>query len=196
MRPALWLMDRFGVSEALVGDLLEGQYRHRSRLRFWRQTIVAILNATRHDVLGHGALALRAVLVGWTLHWLIAQCRRPAVQLMAGWAWKVNLWLTWHLGVYIPVSLLIVEGLGAIITGWTVSRLHRPYSMPMVLVYVATVLVFGLGGFFNSFQRAVSEFGVMDLAINSVFPLVIVPLAMVLGGLLSIPHSGRHPITQ
>jgi hypothetical protein len=131
MRPALWLMDRFGVSEALVGDLLEGQYRHRSRLRFWRQTIVAILNATRHDVLGHGALALRAVLVGWTLHWLIAQCRRPAVQLMAGWAWKVNLWLTWHLGVYIPVSLLIVEGLGAIITGWTVSRLHRPYSMPM-----------------------------------------------------------------
>ena len=115
---------------------------------------------------------------------------------MAGWAWKVNLWLTWHLGVYIPVSLLIVEGLGAIITGWTVSRLHRPYSMPMVLVYVATVLVFGLGGFFNSFQRAVSEFGVMDLAINSVFPLVIAPLAMVLGGLLSIPHSGRHPITQ
>jgi hypothetical protein len=115
---------------------------------------------------------------------------------MAGWAWKVNLWLTWHLGVYVPVSLLIVEGLGAIITGWTVSRLHRPCSMPMVLVYVATVLMFDLGGFFNSFHRGLSEFGVMGLAINSVFPFVIVPLAMVLGGLLSIPHSGRHPIAQ
>ena len=118
------------------------------------------------------------------------------MQLMGGWAWKVNLWLTWRLGVYIPVSLLIVEGLGAIITGWTVSRLHRPYGMPMVLVYVVTVLVFDLGGFSSSFQRGVSEFGVMGLAINSVFPFVIVPLAMVLGGLLSIPHNGRHPITQ
>jgi hypothetical protein len=107
MRPALWLMDRFGVSEALVGDLLEGQYRHQSRFRFWRQTIVAILNATRHDVLGHRALALRAVLVGWTLHWIIAQCRRPGMQLMAGWAWKVDLWLTRSLGVYIPVYFLI-----------------------------------------------------------------------------------------
>jgi hypothetical protein len=36
----------------------------------------------------------------------------------------------------------------------------------------------------------------MGLAINSAFPFVIVPLAMVLGGLLSIPHGGRHPITQ
>jgi hypothetical protein len=193
MKAACWLMDRFGVSEALVGDLLEGQYRHRSRFRFWRQTIVAILNATRHDVLGHGALALRAVLVGWTLHWIIAKCRRPGMQLMAGWAWKVDLWLTRNLGVYIPVYFLIEESVGAIIIGWTVSRLHRPYSM---LVYVATVQLFDLAGFFNSFQRGLSEFGLMGLAVNSVFPFVIVPLAMVLGGLLSIPHSGRHPITQ
>ena len=106
------------------------------------------------------------------------------------------LWLTRHFGVYIPVYFLIEEGVGAIIIGWTVSRLHRPYSMPMVLVYVATVQVFDVGGFLNLFHRGLSEFGVLGLAINSVFPFVIVPLAMVLGGLLSIPHSGRHPITQ
>jgi hypothetical protein len=51
----------------------------------------------------------------------------------------------------------IVEGIGAIIIGWTVSRLHRPYSMPMVLVYVATVQLLDLGGFFNSFQRGLSR---------------------------------------
>jgi hypothetical protein len=43
MRLAFWLMDRFGVSEPLVGDLLEERSRHRSALWQWRQTLVAVL---------------------------------------------------------------------------------------------------------------------------------------------------------
>jgi hypothetical protein len=186
MRPVIWLMDRFGVPDALVGDLVERQDRQPSRLRFWRQTVGAILNAVRRDVLGHGALAVRALLVGWTLHWLVVQCRQPVMWMSAGWAWKANLWLTRSLGVYIPVPFLVVEFVGALAIGWTVSRLHRPHGMAMVLVYLATVLVFYLGGFFNSLPRGVAAFGFVDLAVNALFPFVVVPMAVIGGGLVSV----------
>jgi hypothetical protein len=58
--------------------------------------------------------------------------------------------------------------------------------MAMVLVYLATVLVFYLGGFFNSLPRGVAAFGFVDLAVNALFPFVVVPMAVIGGGLVSV----------
>lgn len=99
MRLAFWLMDRFGVPEPLVGDLLEERSRHRSALWQWRQTLVAILWTVARDIRAHRWLAARAVVTGWAVGQLAAPIRRIAMPLMSGaWVSNSEQWLVNSLG--------------------------------------------------------------------------------------------------
>src|SRR5436190_926291 len=62
--PTLWLMERFGVGQDLVGDLIERFARGRSRIWFWRQALLAIAIGSVRDIAGHKLLFVRAVVIG------------------------------------------------------------------------------------------------------------------------------------
>ena len=112
---ANWLLARFDVDEALIGDLVEEYGRDHSRAWFWRQTVVAVIKTGATDVHSHKLIAIRAVVIGWMVESLV---------------------------------------------GWTMKQ-------------------FVIGG-------------VYGLAFNSVFPFIVVPAGLMLGGLLSAqPHRGR-----
>jgi hypothetical protein len=179
------LMERFRVDEALIGDLIEQHHAGRPVLWLWQQALVALAKTAIDDVGRHHWFAVRAILVGWSLHALVSLCRRPAMLLMAGWSWKVDLWLTQTLFVYIPISFMVVEGVGAAAIGFIIARLNRPYGLSMVSLFVISMLIVDAIGFINSFQRGISAFGPVGLAINSAFPFIIVPVAFLTGACLA-----------
>jgi hypothetical protein len=194
---ANWLLERFGVDEALVGDLVEEYGRNRSRVWFWRQTLVAVIKKGATDIRSHKLLAVRAVVIGWMVASLVGWTTKQFVGplLQGSWSWRSEVWLDAQLGFrIIPLPFLMTTAIGAVVTGWVVARLHRPRAMSMLLIYMASFLLFEVGGFVNSFERGLRSFGgIYGLAFNSVFPFIVVPACLLLGGLLSAqPHRGRN----
>jgi hypothetical protein len=68
---ATWILERLGIDDALVGDLLECG-RGRSALWFWKQILIAAGTGIWRAILGHKLLALRAVVTGCAVNgvWL------------------------------------------------------------------------------------------------------------------------------
>jgi hypothetical protein len=183
MRAACWLMTRFGVHDSLIGDLA-GHRRGRSAVWLWRQALVAIASAVVAVVGRHYWLAVRAVAIGWASYALVARGHRPAMWAMSDWAWKVDLWLSRTLLVFIPTSFMMVEAAGAVAIGWVVARLHRPYSLPMASMFIVSLLLFDAAGFVNSWRGFDTA-----VAVNAIFPFGIVPLLVLFGASLGAGSS-------
>jgi hypothetical protein len=197
MRPAVWLMDRFGVSEILVGDLVEERSRKHSTLWLWRQVLVAIAGTVAGDIRAHKWLAIRAVVLGWGVGQFVAPFRRILIPLMSGrWVWLSEGWLDNALGFPVmPLPFMIVMSAGAVITGLVVARLHRGHEMSMVFAYIGALLLFYTFGFFNSLARGLQAFGGMyGLAVNSLFPFIVTPALVVIGGLLTGTRHRGQPV--
>ena len=72
---ATWLAQRLVSGprrESLLGDLIEQYRQGRSGIWYWRQVLAAILVGTVHDLAAHKTLALRTLMIGWTLYYLFA----------------------------------------------------------------------------------------------------------------------------
>ena len=68
MRPpssAVWLMDQFGVSESLRGDLVEQFLKGRSAAWLWRQALTAIGVTMTKQVRLHWSAIFAWALVVW-----------------------------------------------------------------------------------------------------------------------------------
>ena len=74
---ATWLLQRFGVHEAIVGDLIEQRHHGRPSLWYWRQIFLAILARTISDARRHKLLTFRAVAVGFVTLWLCNSALEP-----------------------------------------------------------------------------------------------------------------------
>jgi hypothetical protein len=133
MRPsppvvATWLMERFGVGKALVGDLVERYARRRSRVWFWRQALLAIALSSVKDLVEHKLLFARALLIGYASLWALTNLAYIVVPLFMDVA-PVRQVFVLRLLMFAIVMLI----------GWLIGRLHRPYSGAMVLGFVAVV---------------------------------------------------------
>jgi hypothetical protein len=64
MNIAVWLLDRFGVPDAVVGDIIERSRGGKSGWWIWRQTIGAIVARSLHEARRHPWVALRGVALG------------------------------------------------------------------------------------------------------------------------------------
>ena len=72
---ATWLAQRLVSGprrESLLGDLIEQYRQGRSGIWYWRQVLAAILVGTVHDLAAHKTLALRTLMIGWTLYYLFS----------------------------------------------------------------------------------------------------------------------------
>jgi hypothetical protein len=138
---AVWLFERLGLDAALAGDLSEEWARGRSTIWYWWQVLIAIWIGIWDAIFGHKVLALRAVATG---------CAVNAVWLFL---WSKFL----HLGL--PVSppgtkRLMMESVACLLlilltqslTGWIVARTHRAHAIPMVLVFMAWLVLWYVAG--------------------------------------------------
>jgi hypothetical protein len=48
-----WLLERFGVEQALIGDVVEECVRGRSLFWCWRQVLTALVSRTAQDISAH-----------------------------------------------------------------------------------------------------------------------------------------------
>jgi hypothetical protein len=65
------LLKRFGVDDALIGDLTE-EYGRRSAVWYYRQVLVAIIGSVLRAIREHRLLAARAVVTGLVVQALLS----------------------------------------------------------------------------------------------------------------------------
>jgi hypothetical protein len=131
-----WIFDRLALDVALVGDLREERAQGRSTIWHWRQVLIAICIGISRPIFQHKVLALRALATG---------CAVNAVWLFL---WSKFL----HVGLPVrpeisfeSIGSLAIILLTQVATGWVVARTHRPYAIPMVLVFVIWLVLWHLG---------------------------------------------------
>jgi hypothetical protein len=141
------LMTRFGVPDALIGDIVEGRPRH-SRLWLLREILAATLHAAASAVIHDPAAALRAgilsvgMTVGWyecALHvylWVSASSliqESSAHSLLFLFMWQIY-----------ALPLNLVWCVGALMTGWIVVRLSQINRPPLALLVAVAELPLAL----------------------------------------------------
>ena len=110
---ATWLVQRLGVRESIVGDLIERYGLRPSRAWYWRQVALLVVIQLTERVRTHKALTISVALtasMGWVLFRLPAQFLHMA---LAAW-----------------VLLYVSGGLGIILLTLADSR-HRQQSLFM-----------------------------------------------------------------
>jgi len=81
------LLQRWGVDEALIGDLAEQRAAGRSRAWFWRQVIAAVARRLVSDVIAHPFRTMFAVAIGLILRRLTLAAwgtNGPAIDMQIG----------------------------------------------------------------------------------------------------------------
>jgi hypothetical protein len=141
---AIWLMNRFGIAESVIGDIVEQFPAGRSQLWFWRQTCGAIVLAILDDVAKSPFFVIRAVLSGLLL---LAACQgffrwtQPSLDM-----WISGLILD-QVSLSRPVLLLVVGFVNALVAvpawlmvGWLVARSHRRRVVVLLVAVVWTIV--------------------------------------------------------
>lgn len=182
MRAAIWLMERFGVADALMGDLVEASAHHRSMWLWW-QAIAAIASALAKDIGRHPVLALRATVVG--------MCALTLCSIPTEWLWRqVNMPLMYALGYvglqhqHVLASEMVRTMLftpSALGTGWFVARLHRTRTPAMVLPLLALTWSIDVPEFWRVLMNALDQARFRPYLAVNLFWLVMFNLSILVG---------------
>jgi hypothetical protein len=211
MNAALWLMDRFRVPDALIGDLVERQRAGRSAAWLWRQAVAAIFEATRRSVLNQKGVALVTALVSaaglffwvessWALYlWLSDKWINAWASPGATWVHGVRVGGFWNRGLFVwwelyGGGLSLLWCIGSALIGRLVARTQ---SMALVLVSVAAQLPFILWWGVPIWLRAAGYAGLpparpLNLRVVAAVVLVGMPLSAIVAG-LSAAQRGPFP---
>ena len=121
---ATWMLERFCADVALAGDLIE-QYREGKSLAwYWKQAIAAVSVYSVSQILEHKWLAVRAIVTGYVICYVLNNMflhgvLKPVMDTTA-----------------LRVAYMFIGYAFWVANGWTIARLHRPYSTAMVMAYV------------------------------------------------------------
>jgi hypothetical protein len=181
---ATWLLERFEIREATIGDLIERFGAQPSRTWYWRQVFLAILAETVDDIRRHGFLAVRAVMTGFVV---LVIFDRAVRDLLRGVSFHGAIWIAGHLfeaGQWVARPMWVASlPLGGVLAGWAVTRFHR---RPMIGVFAGCFLTWQIVQLwlFIVVQRVDIQVG--DYLVFSMLLLV----SVLLGGLWTARH--RH----
>jgi hypothetical protein len=147
-RLATWLLQRCGIRESIVGDLLERFRQRPSRVWFWRQALVTILFDLLGQIRDHKLVVVRAVAMGIAIVWFMSWIMNPL--LIAFWKFVWN----WTVENNLETARALIPGpwlqpspraVVWFFSGWIVARTHRPYGVAAVFALgVAHVLAYWL----------------------------------------------------
>jgi hypothetical protein len=159
--------------EALLGDLCEECHRRRSIAWYCLQILAAIIVGSWKDTRLHWALALRAIAVGVASFLAYFQ-----VVVISG-VW--NLPIRW-LGPHHFVAAHLLFGVGFIVSGWVIVRLHRAHGIALAMPFMAVIAVLMLTDVLGQslLMSASTPVGVFILWTGA--KCVSFPLSILLGG--------------
>ena len=158
---ATWLLRHFGSSpnnDSVIGDLVEQFSQRPSTVWYWRQAIVAIAVSLCRELWSHKLLAVRALIVGWTVSLLLSfLALRPLGYILieelhpnAVWTYYLftrvldQSWWSYYRLAYPLALLVILEIVWCIsvwVSGYAVSRSSRKHYKPLVVLYAVSVLI-------------------------------------------------------
>jgi hypothetical protein len=147
-RLATSLLERLGVDEALVGDLIERFQHRRSRFWYWRQALFAILADSLGRIREHPLLIVRGVALGAALIWFLRWSTGP-LSIWFGvfvWNWTIEHELdVLRVLIFQPSGWPLAVVWAALLwplAGWLVARTHRPQGLPVVIALATTHVLF------------------------------------------------------
>jgi hypothetical protein len=182
---AIWLSERLGLDVALTGDLLEEGERGRSAIWYWRQVLIAVWIGIWVAACEHKVLAVRAVATGFATEFVFVflwEFLGPDLPMFSTMQWIVQ----------VSVTLLTQAA-----TGWAVARTHRGRQVPMVLLFLISVLFFYICCTFSSARiLLVGSIENEELRPSLAMYLITIFMAIVgilLGGILgACPRRSAH----
>ena len=128
---ATWVLERFCADPGLAGDLIEEYARRQSTRWYWKQAVMAVGAYTASQIMEHKWLAVRAIATGYVI-WYVFNAT-----LLKGF---IRPWLapdtTMEKAAYLTMGYVVW-----LANGWTIAKLHRPYSTAMVFAYVLWSIV-------------------------------------------------------
>jgi hypothetical protein len=171
---ATWLLERFCADVALAGDLVEQYHEGRSVAWYWKQAIAAVGAYSVAQIREHKWLAVRAIATGYVIWYVLNNMflhgvLRPLMTAPDAGALRVAY-------IFIGYSFWIANG-------WTIARLHRPYSTAMVMAYVLWAIVASVPPVYAA-VAAIGEPGGPSLAWEIAARLVTL-VSLITGGVLS-----------
>jgi hypothetical protein len=187
---ALWLMNRFGVDEALAGDL--AKQAGRSPLWLWQQVVGALAIAILKDFRAHWILALRAGLLGPLLCFL---CPFLAFRIWTGYVGARFASLASLVGVEHPNVHTVTAAFNALAVpgwfcvGWLVARLHRTRTPAPVLAAVFATWLLSLPDYSRQFSNALGDPRFRPYFVMEMVRMSLLSLSVLAGGLWSIKNQ-------
>ena len=164
-RLAIWLMTRFGVGDAIVGDIQE--HGEHSSMWLWWQAIGAIVVAVRKDFSTHWIVAIRAIIFGMVV-------------------WK---FLFPYIGVVVPgihvttVASMFLGLPATVCLGWAIARLH-PTRTPMpVMAFLTAVCLTWHFPYARQFSNVIGDSRFRPYLFTQTLSICIFMVGVLSGGL-------------
>ena len=184
-----WLFECLSLDGALNGDLREERESGRSAVWYWKQVVIAVCVGTWGTIRDHKVLALRAVVTGFAMEYLVGYFYTSIFWLMHRFHFKYPAPLS--LGDWAMQLSLILLAQGA--TGWVVARAHRAHQVQMVFAFLIGLILwmayvdlsFTARAFINSIDQPRFR-PYLALHLVSVFTMI---FAVLLGGILARPRK-------
>jgi hypothetical protein len=191
-------------NECIIGDLLEEYEAGRSRRWYWRQVLSLVATSTIRQIRARPARTVVATTLGWaTLLLAFALLGDRTADGMARLFWNWNResayagTLPWW---PFAISAGVVSYAGFALSALVVSRVARPFDVPILLGYAASVTV-ALAGSAMLIEMLTRRTGAVPMPhplfyiVSVTLPyqwrsgLVLVPLVIILCGLAGRQRS-------
>jgi hypothetical protein len=171
---ATWLLECFCPDPGLAGDLIEEYARRQSVLWYWKQAVMAVGAFSTSQIREHKWLTVRAIAIGYVI-WYIFNAT-----LLKG---VVRPWMSPDTTIEQAAYLILGYSVW-VANGWTIAKLHRPYSTAMVFAYVLWSIVASVPPVYSLAVNALSgSADGVSLALEIVKRLITL-LALMSGGAL------------
>src|SRR5262245_35940974 len=115
---ASWLLERFCPDLGLSGDLIEEYARRRSPLWYWKQAVMAVAAYSGSQIREHKWLTVRAIAIGYVIWYVFNATLLKGIVLP---------WMAPDTMMEQAVYRVLVYSIW-LANGWTIAKLHRPYS--------------------------------------------------------------------
>jgi len=198
----LQCMQRFGVPESLIGDLVERQRTH-SALWFCRQSVVAVLVTGGREIVEHKWFAMRTLVAGWIVGYLLIAIVARALHAVQ-WTTDLGYALLIRPTGWYHLPELIIECVVMLLLGTVVMRVTLQHRAAALLLWMTAPLPFatlavlnyihmlnaGLGGGWRGFpsEPFIQSFRFVMLIQVLAFSIA-APMCVLLGGLWSGARS-------
>jgi hypothetical protein len=117
---ATWLLGHFGVSESVVGDLVERYRRRPSSSWYWRQALSTIVVHVAATIWNDKWTTAKAVLIGWAVLVVLSSVPMANVGVLGGW---------------FPTLFF------GLVSGWLVAAIHRTGAIALIVAVISTLVL-------------------------------------------------------